>query len=282
MSDSVLPLFAAKRKAEDAEKPSVKVPRGENGQEAFQENGIPVYKIGWDKYISARPNGKSLAVIIGEWKRLPNGKDYQRTEKGITLTMTQFNRLAGLVMSGRADCPTIEDGVSTMHNLGLGVFFSWSKFNRMNLAHIRYYKKNLHGDKVPTKKGIAFGQRCYDGLKDVLLKLTLHKEAAKLGTETAGLGLEFKPLKEIVRQKLVEIVVKERELLCEACNGSSELEVHSCKLTTPITEVEWTMAESVLKDKKMVEAVLLANDVVSAQQLTTLDIDGFLAANRQC
>jgi hypothetical protein len=56
MSDSVLPLFAAKRKAEDVEKPSVKVPRGENGQEAFQENGIPVYKIGWDKYISVRPN----------------------------------------------------------------------------------------------------------------------------------------------------------------------------------------------------------------------------------
>ena len=77
----------------------LKVPKvEEHPKQAFGCKGQPVFKIGFDKYVTVRKD-PDLKFIIGEWIRTSH-IEWLETSKQIALNLEQFNKLSGLMLVG--------------------------------------------------------------------------------------------------------------------------------------------------------------------------------------
>ncbi|OQV13210.1 hypothetical protein BV898_12534 [Hypsibius exemplaris] len=138
-----------KRKIEDVE---TEIPMNDeyklpelpvNGQVAFVEKNRPVYKIGYDKYLSFSPDAEGRIYIRLCERKGPIGEPAE-TGKAVTMDLTQFLRLYGTIMSGVADRPDGEDG-PTKYALGNGLYLQWSKFRGNNIATVRRFATLKNG-----------------------------------------------------------------------------------------------------------------------------------------
>ena len=220
-----------------------------NGQLAFLEDGFPVFKVGYDRFLSVRLNSSQkdstwLYYILGEWKLSASG-GWQMTDKILRISASQFCRLAGLIMSGKGDLiPGSEE--RPMYHLGNGLYFNWSQYNRSNLATVRAFQLGASGDLMPTKRGISFGQRCFDTIKKLLMDGKIFEEMAKLKPGFPKDALDYANVKPAVHNMLMDQVDKQRGNVCVPCQAPDSVDTHSCKLATakvPPIDEEWKLAE---------------------------------------
>ena len=277
----------AKRKAPDTPPHRPGIVRVSNGQLAFLDDGFPVFKVGYDRFLSVRLNTSQkdstwLYYILGEWKLAPTG-GWQMTDKILRISASQFCRLAGLIMSGKGDlAPGSEE--RAMYHLGNGLYFNWGHYNRSHLATVRAFQLGASGDLTPTKRGISFGVRCFDTIKKLLMDGKIFEEMAKLKPGFAKDGLDYPNLKPAVHNMLMDQVEKVRGNLCTPCQDPDSSDLHSCKLATvknPPTEDEWKLAEDEVIKAKGVEAFLLLNDRVAPDQFLKLNVVEFFQKHRE-
>ncbi|XP_055345386.1 uncharacterized protein LOC129593199 [Paramacrobiotus metropolitanus] len=244
---------------------------------AFSHEGSNVYKIGFEKYVYARFQDGVSAIVIGEWKK-QSDDTYRRTlEKSITVKKPGFLRLCALMMSGKADldknsqnCGT--DGKLTpLYALESGLYFGWGRYNRVNTATVRRYTFGQNGDLIPTKAGVTFGLKTYDGLKELVMDMTLLKEL--LGVDEANnvpktlkSALAYDKLKEEVAEEFTELIHQMRGRNGKVSCGSA-------------SDDEWAAAEKAIVESRYVEAVLLEADQVDLGQVVGLDVKGYLELN---
>jgi Transcriptional Coactivator p15 (PC4) len=288
--DAVGYQSSSKRKIEEVGSPAKRsgIVRVNNGQLAFLEDGFPVYKVGYDRFLSLRLNSSIkdstwLYYILGEWKVGPDG-GWVMSEKVLRLSASQFCRLAGLIMSGNGDLVEEGTGERAMFHLGNGMYFNWGRFNRSNLATVRNFYLNASGDLMPGKQGISFGQRCYDTIKKLLMDGQIFLEIAKLKPGNPKDGLDFYKVKPAVHDLLMSQVDKQRANICVPCQAPESTEPHTCKLATtktPPTNEEWKAAEEAVIKSKGIEAFLLCHDRVAPEQFVKLNIVEFLEKNRE-
>src|SRR5450631_4031406 len=100
MANTLFLLTDNKRKAKSVRKPKLAKVEDHPKQD-FSYKGQPVFKIGFDKYITVRKDPE-LKFIIGEWIKTAQG-DWLETSKQIALNLEQFNKLSGLLLSGQGD-----------------------------------------------------------------------------------------------------------------------------------------------------------------------------------
>jgi hypothetical protein len=272
-------MSAEKRKAEEMDTLPKRVG---NGQVAFMEDGFPVFKVGFDKFLAVRLNTTNkdatwLYYVLGEWKLTSTG--WQMTEKILRMSAGQFHRFIGLVMSGRADLKKDEEDRPLLH-LGHGLYFTWAYHNRSFLATIRNFHMDGSGDMVPTKRGTTFGMKCYQNLKTLFMDGQLFKEMARIKAGNPKEGLGYDKLKVNVAKMLVELVGQARSNTCGPCQMPDSKEPHICNNKVAPTEEEWILAESVVVKNKCVEAYLLVAEKLSPGQLVSLEVAKFLADNR--
>lgn len=255
-----------------------------NGSVAFHEDGFPVIRFAYDKFINVRLNktddGNVHSFVIGEWKMLPDHSAWEKTMKFITLNLRQFNVLCGLLILGKTDLPEDSGELTTRFNLGDSIYFSWNRWNRANVATIRTWTVLPNGDQVPTKRGISFGAAGYKTLKEVLFSGVVHKEAATLDAGVNRDGINYPFLREETRKKLWDYLHQEEAKKCWACTSGEG--PHSCKLNpkmAPFTVVDWKQAENSLKANKWLEGFLLLRNRLSPKQLLEFDAAKYLADN---
>ena len=158
-----------------------------------------------------------------------------------------------------------EDGKLTpLYALGGSVYLGWSRYNRTNVVTIRKFFVSPKNDILPTKQGVTFGVRCYEGLKEVIRDMTLYGQAAKLEPGKDKQGLKLSALTTEVPIMISKELWKIRE---------------STDLPRPEAE-EWKHAEHEVVNKKLVEGVLLMDNEVSPGQLVKLDTQAYLDTHR--
>jgi hypothetical protein len=280
-------VVARKRKIEEVGSPAKRPGKVNNGQLAFLEDGFPVYKVGYDRFLSIRLNttikdSTWLYCILGEWKVGADG-EWVMSDKVLRISASQFCRLAGLIMSGKGD---LVDGPEErpMFHLGNGLYFNWGHYNRSNVATVRYFHGNAFGDRMPGKQGISFGQRCYATIKKLLMDGQIFLEMAKLKPGYPMDGLDFSEVKPAVHDLLMDQIDKQRANICIPCQAPESTNLHTCKLAltkTPPTDEEWKVAEQAVVKSKGVEAFLLCRDRVAPEQFVKLNIVEFLEKNRE-
>jgi hypothetical protein len=267
MADTLFLLTDKKRKSSVVRKAKKVVE--EHPKQAFSCKGQPVFKIGFDKYVTVRKDSE-LKFVIGEWIKTSHN-EWLETNKQIALSLDQFNKLSGLLLSGQGDWDDLaknagcEDGKLTpLYALGSNVYLGWSRYNRTNVVTIRKFYVSPKNDILPTKHGITFGVRCYEGLKDLIRDMTIYGQAAKLDAGQDKAALTLSALQVEVPQMLFKILQRMRE---------------STDLPRPEDE-EWKQAEQEVLNKKLVEGVLLTDNQVSPGQLAKLDTQSYLDTNR--
>ncbi|XP_055344936.1 uncharacterized protein LOC129592833 [Paramacrobiotus metropolitanus] len=188
---------------------------------AFTQVGRPVYRLGNDKFVYVGPNtdGKisTIRIVFGEWKEQPDNSWKASYGKNVSLSKTGFLRLAALMLTEKADmdeaarASAAETGrLTPLYLLDSSMYFGWSRFNGTNVATIRRFEVK-GGDMIPTRYGISFGERCYDGLKGLMKDLQLFKDIAKIQKEQGTQdpikeGLTFSTLCENIADALAPLV----------------------------------------------------------------------------
>ena len=211
-----------------------------------------------------------LKFVIGEWLKF--GQDeWIESNKQIALNLEQFNKLSGLLLSGQGDWDDMtrgagcDDGKLTpLYALGGNIYLGWSRYNRTNVVTIRKFFVSPKNDILPTKVGVSFGSRTYEGLKELIRDMTIYEQAAKLEPGKDKAGLTLTALKEEVPAMFRSILTRMRE---------------STDLPRPEAE-EWKQAEQEVLNKKLVEAVLLTDNQVSPGQLVKLDTKTYVDTHR--
>ncbi|XP_055339250.1 uncharacterized protein LOC129588869 [Paramacrobiotus metropolitanus] len=249
-----------------------------HSRHAFTHEGANVYKIGFEKCVYARFQDGVSAIVIGEWKK-QSDDTYRRTlEKSITVKKPGFMRLCALIMSGKGDldkisqCSSGTDGKLTpLYALENGLYFGWGRYNRVNTATVRRYTLGNNGDLIPTKAGVTFGLKTYDGLKELVVDMTLLKELLTVDeanhvTKTLKSALAYDKLKEEVAEEFTELIHQMRGRNAKMVCGSA-------------SDDEWAAAEKAILESRYVEAVLLEADQVDVGQVIGLDVKGYLELN---
>ena len=165
--------FFLKRKFDELESDQVKPTRVLNGEKAFEYGGFPAFRIALGKYVYVNKTITGVNIDFGEWDDKTGS--HVRSTKNISLDVAQYVRLCGLILSGKCDLSDAQQQSSQeygrltpMFHLGNQVYFSWSRWNRSNLATVRYYRPNASGDLVPTKNGLTFGHQAFFALKKMI------------------------------------------------------------------------------------------------------------------
>ena len=115
------------------------------GQLAFTESNSPTFKIGFDRYLQVtKAEDKTATFRIGEWKLL--NRVFTRVGFSIELSIAQFLRLTGLLISGEMDLTATdmlqdkEKGrLTPLRHLRESVYIGWSRYNKTNLFSIRKF-----------------------------------------------------------------------------------------------------------------------------------------------
>ncbi|XP_055343838.1 uncharacterized protein LOC129591962 [Paramacrobiotus metropolitanus] len=247
---------------------------------AFTEQGLPVYKIGFDKFALVRWLGGETKVILAEFKEQPDGT-FKPTDanKYIAMTINNFFRLSGLILTGKADLDSntssFDNGKLSPHFcLDDNLYFRWSRYNGMDLATMRRFNLTPNKDLYPTKMGISFGRKAYEGLKELVVDFTLLKEIRDINeahdiTPDPMPGLASVSLK----QELAEFMFRKIREHRESTIGRTPMRGIA-------TDEEWTMAEKDILEKKQVHGVLLMLNQVNYEQLLALDLEGYMTQFR--
>ena len=243
-----------------------------NGQVAFHEGSMPVFKIGYDKFLSFfTGNGNSLSILMSERK----GPSNMPTGRQVTLTLAQFLKLHGLVLSG-----VMRRDDNTMHALGDGVFFQWSHFAGREVATVRRFVTLQNGNLVPLKKdGLSFGLSTYDTLTKMFQEMTLLKEAVKYNVvkDSPLLGLEYNKSKDALGYFMHHSVLSHRIAKCPSCTAVSVTAPDSrytkdhvnctAELHKLVTEEEMATAELDVRTARNMESFLLMHEQANAKQV---------------
>ena len=159
-------------------------------------------------------------------------------------------------------------------NLRNQIYFTWSRFNGNLVASIRQYFVNSNGDLLPTKKGISFGKRGYDDLKDIVFSGLVILDAAALDNpqRPAKKGLDPTYFVPAVAMSVYEQLAYTRYISCPLCNrhvhGQGE-DIHTYVQNKSISPPQATelcaVIESARKQKTLEACVLEANEATPIQ-----------------
>ncbi|XP_055334974.1 uncharacterized protein LOC129586021 [Paramacrobiotus metropolitanus] len=247
----------------------------------FAQLGKPVYRLGNDKFVYVGPStdGKisTIHVVFGEWKEQPNNSWKASYGKNVSLSKIGFLRLAALMLTEKADmdetarASAAETGrLTPLYLLDRNMYFGWSRFNGTNVATIRRFEVK-GGDMIPTRYGVSFGERYYDGLKDLMKDLQLFKDMVKIQNEQGvhepvKEGLEYPMLCENVAEALAPLVKQLDDGTINQCHEENYRP----------SDGEWNGAVERFLELRMVHGILFGLDKLSVEQALDLDVAGFL------
>ncbi|XP_055344945.1 uncharacterized protein LOC129592843 isoform X1 [Paramacrobiotus metropolitanus] len=275
--------------AEDDTKPEAKKVKGGAVTEgtpthprfAFTQNGKPVYRFCNDKFVYVGTNTdakkSTIRVVFGEWKEQPDNSWKATWGKNIVLSKKGFLRLAALMLAGKSDmdktarASSAETGrLTPLYLLDGSMYFGWSRFSNANVATIRRFNVKA-GDMVPTRCGISFGERCYDGLKELLKDLQLIKDIAKIqkesGTEDPILeGLAYTELDENIADALVPLV----KLMDDGTGPKNYTENYRP------SDAERNGAVERLQELRIVHGILFGLEKLGIEQALEMDVESYL------
>ncbi|XP_055344946.1 uncharacterized protein LOC129592843 isoform X2 [Paramacrobiotus metropolitanus] len=197
--------------------------------------------------------------------------------KNIVLSKKGFLRLAALMLAGKSDmdktarASSAETGrLTPLYLLDGSMYFGWSRFSNANVATIRRFNVKA-GDMVPTRCGISFGERCYDGLKELLKDLQLIKDIAKIqkesGTEDPILeGLAYTELDENIADALVPLV----KLMDDGTGPKNYTENYRP------SDAERNGAVERLQELRIVHGILFGLEKLGIEQALEMDVESYL------
>ncbi|XP_055352950.1 uncharacterized protein LOC129598888 [Paramacrobiotus metropolitanus] len=270
------------KKSDIASSSSASALTGKHARYACTEQGLPVYKIGFDKFALFRWLEGGTKVVLAEFKEQPDGTFKPvDANKYIAMTINNFLRLCGLMLTGKADlvssCPPLFDNgkLSPHYCLDDNLYFQWSRYNNMDLATVRRFNLSPNKDLYPTKVGISFGRKAYEGLKELVVDFTLLKEIRDTN-EAHDVAADPKPgLASVsLKQELAEIMFRNIREHRENATGRTPMRGIA-------TDEEWNTAEKDVLEKKQIHGVLLLLNQLDVGQCIDLDVDSYLAQFRK-
>ncbi|XP_055355919.1 uncharacterized protein LOC129601202 [Paramacrobiotus metropolitanus] len=241
---------------------------GKHARYAFTEQGMPLEG--------------GTKVVLAEFKEQPDGTFKPvDANKYIAMTINNFLRLCGLMLTGKADlvssCPPLFDNgkLSLHYCLDDNLYFQWSRYNNMDLATVRRFNLTPNKNLYPTKVGISFGRKAYEGLKELVVDFTLLKEIQDTN-EAHDVAADPKPgLASVsLKQELAEIMFRNIREHRENATGRTPMRGIA-------TDEEWNTAEKDVLEKKQIHGVLLLLNQLDVGQCIDLDVDGYLAQFRK-
>lgn len=247
------------------------------GKVAFNEGGMPVYKIGYDKFLSFIPsNSCTLSIKFSERK----GPESAPTGKQVTLTLAQFLKLYGLVLTG-----SMQRDDKTMHALGDGFFFQWSSYKGREVATVRRFVTLSGGSLVPLKRdGISFGATTYDTLVKMFREMNVLRDVVKFNRapDCPLPGMDSIPTADTIVHLLYRTILQYRVAKCPLCtlNPEVSIEPHDpcpAGLKHAVFEEEMKVAEWDVRVDRKVEGYLLWNAQATARQVLDM-VDSKLMA----
>lgn len=242
-------------------------------------DGQTYMHFGNKKFIFVKLNNiKEPMFVFGEFAWDEDSETWIATEK-VDLNLTQFNVLTGHILTGDADRKPGQTEASTQYHLTNKLYFSWSTHNSIVSCAIRYWKDGADGQKTAMRKGISLGISSYTALKELLISMEPHRNAAAFGLVfLAKKGLQYENLKDYVRQKLFSIMEETKTQECFACQTGQSDAQHDCK--TPSVLANWLDAENKLVGQRYVEGLLLLKNQTTLADVMQLKVSEYLQQHR--